>query len=267
MLTRLHTADDLFKTIETFIDTINSVNKVAKIKLDFDTTTYLNTMYGRLKRNEVKYTKSQIARIFKPYEFDLQQYLNTFDTDRERLVSYVKVAELPVNFKHGKMLVKPTPFPLHGEVDDCIYKALHNQICKYQACYIVKTLINILNQYVHYIFNKPTQEWFEYNKFFGDYDCNKLRVAGAVASLAKDEAINKIAQLSLFTEYYKDLVKLIVSTKYLNLDNYGVEDTFVFNSLKTVINHEYDDSYTNGNHERKFRADVRAHLNFKAIED
>lgn len=178
MLTRLHTADDLFKTIETFITTIDNVNQVAKINLDFDTTTYLNTMYGRLKRNEVKYTKGQIARIFKPYEFDLQQYLNTFDADRERLVSYVKVAELPVNFKHGKMLIKPTPFPLHGEVDDTIYKALHNQICKYQACYIVETLIDILNQYVHYIFNKPTQEWFEYSKFFGEYDCNKLRIAG-----------------------------------------------------------------------------------------
>ena len=35
---------------------------------------------------------------------------------------------------------------------------------------IVETLIDILNQYVHYIFNKPTQEWFDYNKFFGDYD-------------------------------------------------------------------------------------------------
>lgn len=252
MLYHNYTPETVFSIVEDFCENIYKLD--AYLMLEIDLCDFKDSLYGKIFRNGVSYTKGQIAKYFRENEFGMCDYISNLN-----IVSYIDVEGFPVNFGNGEKLINPNVFT--SENNDILEKSLHELLCKYQAAYLMEILLRVLNQYISG--NQFINQEFQFELYYFKENNKALKAYTILVQETKNNLIDKIASLSLFTDYKKDLVKLIVSTKFLNLNECNKEGMIKV-SVKDYV--EFN-NHVNYNDEIDFKESILNQLNFKNVSD
>lgn len=251
LLTRKYAPETVIEIFDDFVQSMYSLEDVAR--MDIDLQKLRDSVYGKIVGRQTNFTKAQRKRIYVEREFDIQSYINTLD-----IVNLINVEGFSVNLP-GVNLTKPTPFNLHDKYDAPHEKAIHNLLCQYQAAKLIALLASILDQYLYSYINVKD---YKFEDFMPDSQYTELLYVINSAKVTQEFTIGRLAELSMFTDYKRELVKKVVATKFLNLTQQNKEHHFVKMSLDNYINHEKAGGYTSEDHGKKLRAHVLSQLSF-----
>lgn len=251
LLTRKYAPETVIEIVDDFIKAIYSLEKVAR--MDIDLQKLRDLVFGKIAGRATPFTKAQRKRIYVERDFEIQSYINTLN-----IVNLINVEEFEVNLP-GEHLSKPTPFDLHAKYDAPHEKAIHNLLCQYQAAKLIALLASILDQYLYAYINVKD---YKFEDFMPESQYTELLYVINSAKVTQEFVISRLAELSMFTDYKRELVKHVVATKFLYLTKENKEHHFVQMSLDNYINHENAGGYTSQDHGKKIRAHVLSQLTF-----
>lgn len=254
MLYRNYTPETIFDIIDLICSNIYILDNYADIGIDL--VNAKDRIYGKLFRDRPIYTKSQIKRIFREDEFELSEFIKDVN-----LTSYIDVKDFPINFGNGVLLDLPTKFGLHTDTENALDKSLHNLLCKYQACYLIETLLSLMNQYLTFIQKPSSNDVFIYDTEWADEDIHYLTNLQIDASNHKSKSLRKIAEVALFTDYQHELVKRVVATKFLRMKKDNSTERSITMSIKEYVDHEWQ-QMSKASHEIDFKNRIREKLSF-----